>query len=145
MPGFQIPFLILKSAVIRRLSRPAESDDGGDIGEDTPAAATQLPGAGGRADDVGRDRGSAGVAEGERQSECRPVPTVPHSQVGNLLCSRTVNFLYRVTHQVSNYILLTLIWEFHHVAYMVCRLCHICSCPSRIRQSSNYQIKVNKM
>ena len=131
--GFnQVQFFILKSAVIRRLSRPAESDGGGcgDIGEDTPAAATQLPGAGGRADDVGRDRGSAGVAEGERQSECRPVPTVPHSQVGNRLCSRTVNFL---THQVSNYILLTLIWEFHHVAYMACRFCQICSSPSRIR------------
>ena len=26
---------------------------------------------------------------------------------------------YRATHQVSDYILLTLIWEFHHVAYLV--------------------------
>ena len=44
--------------------------------------------------------------------------------------------MYRVTHQVSDYILLTLIWEFHHVAYMPWQFCQICSCPSRIRQTS---------
>ena len=40
---------------------------------------------------------------------------------------------YRMTHQVSDYILLTLIWEFHH---MPCQFCHICRCPSIIRQTS---------
>ena len=30
-------------------------------------------------------------------------------------------FQYRVTHQVRDYILLTLIWELHHVAYMACQ------------------------
>ena len=47
-----------------------------------------------------------------------------------------------MAHQVSDYILLTLIWEFHHVAFMPSQFCQICSCPSRIRQT--YQIKVNK-
>ena len=41
-----------------------------------------------------------------------------------------------MTHQVSNYILLTLIWEFHHVAYMPCQFCQICSCSSIIKQTS---------
>ena len=43
---------------------------------------------------------------------------------------------YNVTHQVSDYILLTLIWEFHHVAYRACQFCQICSCPRRIRRTS---------
>ena len=47
---------------------------------------------------------------------------------------RTAN--YRVTHQVSDNILLILIWEFHHVAYMPCQFCHICNCPNRKRQTS---------
>ena len=47
-----------------------------------------------------------------------------------------VKLIYRVAHQVSDYILLTLIWEFHHVAYLACQFCQICSCPSRIRQTS---------
>ena len=37
--------------------------------------------------------------------------------------------------QVSGYILLTLIWELHHVAYISCQFCQICCCPSRIRQT----------
>ena len=54
-------------------------------------------------------------------------------------CSRpdAVTRTYRVIHQVSNYILLTLIWEFHHVvAYMPSRFGQICGCPSRLRQTS---------
>ena len=53
--------------------------------------------------------------------------------------------MYRVTHQVSNYILLSLIWEFNHVAYMPCQFCQICSCPSRVKQISKLQNQVNKM
>ena len=34
--------------------------------------------------------------------------------------------VYRVTHQISDYILLALIWKFHHVAYMPCQFCQIC-------------------
>ena len=49
----------------------------------------------------------------------------------NLLKTVTV-----VSHQVSEYILLTLIWEFHHVAYVPCQFCQICNCPSRISQTS---------
>ena len=41
---------------------------------------------------------------------------------------------YRVTHQVSDYISLTLIWEFHHVAYVTCQFCQICCCLSRIHR-----------
>ena len=39
---------------------------------------------------------------------------------------------YRVTHQVSYYILL--IWELHHVAYVTCQFCQICCCLSRIHR-----------
>ena len=53
--------------------------------------------------------------------------------------------VYRVTYQFSDYILVTLIWEFHRVANMACQFCQICNCPSRIRQTSDlYNIKVNK-
>ena len=38
-----------------------------------------------------------------------------------LLDTVTSNNTYRVTHQVRDYILLTLIWEFHHAAFMVCQ------------------------
>ena len=41
------------------------------------------------------------------------------------ICSET----YRATH------LLTLIWESHHVAYMPCQFCKICSCQSILRQT----------
>ena len=54
-----------------------------------------------------------------------------------LRCSNR-DLLYRVIHQVSDYIA-TLIWEFKHVTYMPwqpCQFCQICSCPSRIRQTS---------
>ena len=37
------------------------------------------------------------------------------------------SFTYRVTPQVSDYILLTFDLEFHHVAYMACHFCQICS------------------
>ena len=47
---------------------------------------------------------------------------------------------YMVTHQVRDYILLTLIWEFPHVAYLPCQFCHFFSCPSRIRQMSDSEL-----
>ena len=46
-----------------------------------------------------------------------------------------------VTHQVSDYILFTLILEFHHVACVPCQFCQICSCPSRIGLTSEIQIQ----
>ena len=55
--------------------------------------------------------------------------------------------MYRVTHLSRDYTLLTVIWEFHHVAYLQCQFCQICSCPIRIEygRHRNYRIKVNKM
>ena len=53
--------------------------------------------------------------------------------------------LYRVTHQVSDYILLILIWECLHAKPILpdlhnsarfAQFCQICSCPSRIMQTS---------
>ena len=39
--------------------------------------------------------------------------------------------------------MLTLLWEFHHLAHLPCRFCQICSCPSRIGQTVEV-VKVNK-
>ena len=39
-----------------------------------------------------------------------------------------------MTRQVSDYFLLTLIWELHHVAYVPGQFCQICCCLSRIGQ-----------
>ena len=45
----------------------------------------------------------------------------------------------RVTHQVSDYILTGFFSEFLLVAYLPRQFCQICSCQSRIRQTSELQ------
>ena len=66
--------------------------------------------------------------------------------MSDMLCTHCWYRGYRVTHLVSDYILLTFVWEVHHVAYMPCQFCQICSCLSRIRQTyRNFYIKFNKM
>ena len=46
---------------------------------------------------------------------------------------KEVGEIYRVTHQVSDYIWSALICELHHFADIPCRFCHICSFPNRIK------------
>ena len=71
-----------------------------------------------------------------RSKKWRKLLAFPHiSQCTDIQVSRERR-TYRVTHQVSDYILLTLNLDFHHVANMACQNCQICSCPSRIRHTS---------
>ena len=94
-----------------------------------------------------RDGVGGGQVELDDEAVAAQVAVLIHKLQGGegtwsfgLYCTNLLKTVTVVSHQVSDYILLTLIWEFHHVAYMPCQFCQICSCLIRISQTSELQL-----